>query len=354
VTPQNLAEFGAARDSGGSSEPASLGSSELPGPAENPRRADDAAWRQEVLERVRKRRHARTHALPLFPEKQDAATVSENLPSEITVETSLLKTPPAYRSAAEELLVDEFVEELENADPRPAAKAPDLLAVLDVPLANAPSPGGPLDWPLRPSEIENPASNAPPRVSEFPSQSLVDRPRPSLVLGPPLTRSLVSDLPLVEPSRTNVEPAKAPSRGLSPASSRAASINDRLQAAFIDVGLWSGMTMLAFYFASRIARTSIMALGPAWPGLALFALVLAAAYMLFFGGLSGATPGKLACGIQVKRYDGSSLGPLASLARGFLGILSVGLLGLGIWPAFWDKDRRALHDRATDSRVTIV
>jgi uncharacterized RDD family membrane protein YckC len=131
-------------------------------------------------------------------------------------------------------------------------------------------------------------------------------------------------------------------------------MSDRVQAAFIDVGMWSAMSAIAFYFASRIARTSILGLGPAWHGLTLFAVVLAAAYILFFGGLSGATPGKIACGIQVRRYDGSSLGPLPSLARGVLGILGVALLGIGIWPAFWDKDRRALHDRATDSRVTIV
>jgi uncharacterized RDD family membrane protein YckC len=118
--------------------------------------------------------------------------------------------------------------------------------------------------------------------------------------------------------------------------------------------MWSAMSVIAFYFASRIARTSILGLGHAWQGLTLFAVVLGAAYILFFGGLSGATPGKIACGIQVRRYDGSPLGPLPSLARGVMGILGVALLGIGIWPAFWDKDRRALHDRATDSRVTTV
>jgi uncharacterized RDD family membrane protein YckC len=127
-----------------------------------------------------------------------------------------------------------------------------------------------------------------------------------------------------------------------------------VQAALIDLGLWAAMSVTAFYFASRIARTSILGLGAAWQGLALFGLVLAAAYILFFGGLSGATPGKIACGIQVRRHDGSALGPLPSLGRGLLGILGVAFFGLGILPAFWDKDRRAIHDRATDSRVTTV
>ena len=209
------------------------------------------------------------------------------------------------------------------------------------------------DLPLRPTESQPPSVSRA-RSVEVPSQSLVERARPSLVSSPPATRSLVGDLPLVEPSRLE-PPVEVPSRKpVGAVSSRAASMSDRVQAAFIDVGMWSAMSVIAFYFASRIARTSILGLGHAWPGLTLFAVVLGAAYILFFGGLSGATPGKIACGIQVRRYDGTSLGPLPSLARGVMGILGVALLGIGIWPAFWDRDRRALHDRATDSRVTIV
>ena len=118
--------------------------------------------------------------------------------------------------------------------------------------------------------------------------------------------------------------------------------------------IWALMSATAFYFASRIARASFLHLGAAWQGLSLFGLVLAAAYVLFFGGLSGATPGKIACGIQVRRTDGSPLGPLASLGRGFLGLAGIAFLGAGLWPAFWDRHRRALHDRLTDSRVTTV
>jgi uncharacterized RDD family membrane protein YckC len=183
----------------------------------------------------------------------------------------------------------------------------------------------------------------------------VERARLSAIGGFPSPRSLVADLPLVEPSRVPPRLAEPPPRTPSPAvSSRAASLSDRIQAAFIDLGTWSALTATSFYFASRIARTSILGLGPAWQGLALFATVLGAAYILFFGGLSGATPGKIACGIQVRRYDGSPLGPLGSLVRGLLGIVGVALLGIGIWPALWDKDRRALHDRVTDSRVTLA
>ena len=264
--------------------------------------------------------------------------------------------PPAPVSIAamplDEAIVEDLVESLETADPRPAPKAPDLLAAIEAGAPSA-SPDDMFDLPLRPAELESTVGQN--RNGDAQSPSLVERPRPTLVSGVAGPRSLVADLPLVEPSRVDPPPAELPPRSAPTGiSSRAASMNDRLQAAFIDVGLWSAMCVTAFYFASRIARTSILGLAPSWPGLLLFATVIAAAYVLFFGGLSGATPGKIACGIQVRRYDGTSLGPLASLGRGCLGLLSVAFLGLGVWPAFWDRDRRTLHDRATNSRVTIV
>lgn len=352
VTPQSLAAPGPAE---GSQNPPEVVLSPAVSEAKvvDPKVSDDDAWRREVLERVRKRRQLRAHALPLFVDGQP-------VPSGTVAAPSPLQDRPTARSAsladADAMELDEVIEEIPdsfgNVAPLPPAPAPDLLASLDVPLDNA-SAGDPVaDLPLRPTESPS-VSRA--RSVELPAQSLVERPHPVLVNSPVTPRSLVGDLPLVEPSRLEPVVSELPPR--TPAatvSSRAASMSDRVQAAFIDVGMWSAMSAIAFYFASRIARTSILGLGPAWHGLTLFAVVLAAAYILFFGGLSGATPGKIACGIQVRRYDGSSLGPLPSLLRGVLGILGVAFLGLGIWPAFWDKDRRALHDRATDSRVTIV
>lgn len=341
VTPRSI-------DSGNAAAPGSESESPVfptPPTASNP----DEAWRREVLERVRKRRQARAHALPLFVDGQPKAPSPEESPAAQTPPSDFAGEPPVAFSEEEgDGLIDDRIDErIDNADPRSAPPALDLLSAIEVPMAGAEEDGA-LDLPLRPIEPERPGS------AVLPAQSLVERPRPTL-LGTPGSRSLVADLPLVEPSRLDPLPAELPPRSpASAVSSKAAALSDRVQAAFIDLGVWSAMSATAFYFASRIARTSIAGLGSAWQGLALFSFVLAAAYILFFGGLSGATPGKIACGIQVKRYDGSPLGPLASLGRGLLGIAGVVFLGLGIWPAFWDKDRRALHDRATDSRVTTV
>jgi uncharacterized RDD family membrane protein YckC len=347
VTPQSIDGLGPPSESTSAPSPAAPKVPE----SRNP---DDDAWRREVLERVRKRRQVRTHALPLFVDGQGALPAGEVSKAEPFVTASAPSLPALPPTPLDEAIIEELADALESADPRPPLAAPDLLASLDVPLGNAPQNVDErdiMDLPLRPAELEAPRAKG----AEASSQNLVERPRPVLITGPVASRSLVADLPLVEPSRLPPPlpepPPRSPSTAVNP---RAASMNDRAQAALIDVGMWAAMSVTAFYFASRIARTSIFGLGPAWAGLTLFALVLAAAYILFFGGLSGATPGKIACGIQVRRYDGTSLGPLPSLARGFLGILGVAFLGVGIWPAFWDRDRRALHDRATDSRVTIV
>jgi len=360
VTPQSIEGLGTPVDQ----ELLPPGSSprDSEGSVEGLRASPDAEWRREVLERVRKRRQVRTHALPLFVDGQDQSKAQPQAP-QVASEAPYAERPaeplPVSISTLplDVAIVEELAESLDSVDPRPVPPAPDLLAAIEAgtPLASPPkaSPDDIFDLPLRPAELQSTVGQN--RNGEIPSQSFVERPRPTLVGGVSGPRSLVADLPLVEPSRVDPAPAELPPRmAPSAISSRAASMNDRLQAAFIDVGLWSAMCVTAFYFASRIARTSILGLAPSWPGLLLFSLVIAAAYVLFFGGLSGATPGKIACGIHVRRYDGTSIGPLASLGRGCLGILGVAFLGLGVWPAFWDRDRRTLHDRATHSRVTLV
>lgn len=350
VTPQSI-EGGSPYDPVGAPEPEAVMPKISEPKISEPKISEDDAWRREVLERVRKRRQVRTHALPLFVDGQPVPPPPGA--SAVSAEAASFLPATSFDDAPLDEVIEELPDTFENVAPLPPTQAPDLLASLGVPMGNASADDPVADLPLRPTESQPPSVSRA-RSVEVPSQSLVERARPSLVSSPPAARSLVGDLPLVEPSRLE-PPVEVPSRKPAGAvSSRAASMSDRVQAAFIDVGMWSAMSVIAFYFASRIARTSILGLGHAWPGLTLFAVVLGAAYILFFGGLSGATPGKIACGIQVRRYDGTSLGPLPSLARGVMGILGVALLGIGIWPAFWDRDRRALHDRATDSRVTIV
>lgn len=172
----------------------------------------------------------------------------------------------------------------------------------------------------------------------------------------PVRRSLVGDAPLVDIAAPPPAPVPnlgldAPSRPAPVAAVRVATLFDRFQAAAIDFGVWVALVAIASYFASRVARSSMAGLLDAWPWVGLFAFVLAVAYAAFFTGLVGATPGKMACGIEVRGVDGRALGPVLATWRALVGLVGVAALGLGMLPALTDRDARGLHDRLARSRV---
>jgi uncharacterized RDD family membrane protein YckC len=84
---------------------------------------------------------------------------------------------------------------------------------------------------------------------------------------------------------------------------------------------------------------------------ALVALVLNAGYVIYFTGKYGATPGKMACKIEVIRTDGSPLTFGRATGRYFAEILSSLTLFIGYIMAAFDEEKRALHDRICDTRV---
>lgn len=80
-------------------------------------------------------------------------------------------------------------------------------------------------------------------------------------------------------------------------------------------------------------------------------LVLNAAYIIYFTGKFGATPGKIACKIEVIRTDGEPMTFGRSTGRYFAEILSSLTLFIGYIMAGFDDEKRALHDRICDTRV---
>lgn len=76
-----------------------------------------------------------------------------------------------------------------------------------------------------------------------------------------------------------------------------------------------------------------------------------AGYVTFFIGKFQATPGKMACGIKVIRPDGESLSYMRSFGRYFSELLSSITLTIGYLMAAFDSEKRALHDRVSDTRV---
>ncbi len=69
--------------------------------------------------------------------------------------------------------------------------------------------------------------------------------------------------------------------------------------------------------------------------------------------LSGASIGKLAMGLRVRRPDGGDIGFLRALGRTFAEIPSACILYIGYLMAFLDDERRTLHDRLAGTRVEL-
>jgi uncharacterized RDD family membrane protein YckC len=80
-------------------------------------------------------------------------------------------------------------------------------------------------------------------------------------------------------------------------------------------------------------------------------LIVSCAYESWFVGRFGATPGKMACAIQVVRPDGGSVSYGRAVGRYFAKMLSGLIFGIGYLMAAFDEEKRALHDRLADTRV---
>jgi uncharacterized RDD family membrane protein YckC len=79
--------------------------------------------------------------------------------------------------------------------------------------------------------------------------------------------------------------------------------------------------------------------------------VLNLAYVTYFLGKYGATPGKMACGLKVIRSDGEKITYARACGRFFAEMLSAMILGIGYIMVAFDEEKRALHDHICDTRV---
>jgi uncharacterized RDD family membrane protein YckC len=81
------------------------------------------------------------------------------------------------------------------------------------------------------------------------------------------------------------------------------------------------------------------------------AIAIEASYNIYFIGKYGATPGKMACKLEVIRSDGAPLTYGRATGRYFADYLSKLTLFIGYIMAAFDEEKRALHDRICDTRV---
>jgi uncharacterized RDD family membrane protein YckC len=126
----------------------------------------------------------------------------------------------------------------------------------------------------------------------------------------------------------------------------------RLLALAIDLGSLVVTDLIVVHFTLAILRTPWSRLLdlPVLP-LAAFCLLLNAGYVVAFTVASGQTIGKMVTGIRIVS-DASWRVPVAqAVLRAALAPLSLLTLGLGYLPALVGSDRRALHDRLSNTRV---
>jgi uncharacterized RDD family membrane protein YckC/DNA-directed RNA polymerase subunit RPC12/RpoP len=81
---------------------------------------------------------------------------------------------------------------------------------------------------------------------------------------------------------------------------------------------------------------------------------LPAAFEIFFIGRYGATPGKMLMRIKVVTPEGGRVSYGRATGRYFGKMLSGIILYIGFLMAFWDEEKRALHDRICKTRVIVT
>jgi uncharacterized RDD family membrane protein YckC/DNA-directed RNA polymerase subunit RPC12/RpoP len=81
---------------------------------------------------------------------------------------------------------------------------------------------------------------------------------------------------------------------------------------------------------------------------------LPVAFEIFFIGRYGATPGKMLMRIKVVTPEGGRVSYGRATGRYFGKMLSGIILYIGFLMAFWDEEKRALHDRICKTRVIVT
>jgi len=85
--------------------------------------------------------------------------------------------------------------------------------------------------------------------------------------------------------------------------------------------------------------------------LSLLQMAVSFGYATWFVGKFGATPGKMACKLQVVTAEGGRVTYLRALGRAFAEIISSIILLIGYIMAAFDDQKRTLHDRICSTRV---
>lgn len=129
----------------------------------------------------------------------------------------------------------------------------------------------------------------------------------------------------------------------------------RLAATAIDAVLFAGIDLAVLYLTFRIvglgaAEWRVL---PVWP-LALFLVGMKLSYASVFTALGGQTIGKMAAGIRVVSMDDRGVTAGAAVRRTLASLVAVATAGIGYLPGLVGRERRAIHDRVSGTRVVLL
>jgi uncharacterized RDD family membrane protein YckC len=133
-----------------------------------------------------------------------------------------------------------------------------------------------------------------------------------------------------------------------------ASVLKRFVAIFIDGLLIDIVVLPLIIFTVGFQGITHAGLSPGVSALIyFFEYAVPATYEIVLIGMFGATVGKMAMKIKVVTPDGGHISYARSTGRYFAKMLSGIILFIGYLMAFWDEEKRALHDRLCKTRVII-
>jgi uncharacterized RDD family membrane protein YckC len=138
----------------------------------------------------------------------------------------------------------------------------------------------------------------------------------------------------------------------SPGDMRYAGFGIRFGAKILDgLILWVVSLLISFAAGMAIPKTSPQVALASSVLLLILQIAIAAAYSGYFLGVQRATPGKMACGLEVLTSSGDQISVLRGIGRYFAEGLSSLILLIGYLMVLFDDEKRALHDRICDTRV---
>jgi uncharacterized RDD family membrane protein YckC len=131
-----------------------------------------------------------------------------------------------------------------------------------------------------------------------------------------------------------------------------AALWSRTMAAMVDLGIVCGVDAAVVYFTLRLCglQVSEWAQLPVVPLIA-FLTLLNGGYFVAFTAVGGQSIGKMAVGVRVVSQESQPVTFGRATLRVLVCLASALPLGLGFLPALVGRDRRALHDRVSHTRV---